>query len=300
MNSFDIVYSMLKIKGVGPKTLQKWTGCYWFTEGSGQKTVTANDIDVLVRMMAESSSRIDYPGEVVIRENLEKAAMVRKAHENIGIRATSWFCPDYPPRLNLLADPPPIIYTKGDMSLLEGEIVTMVGSRQPDNYTARSMYKIARRITGWDQVVLSGLAEGCDYQAHRGCLDASGLTIGVLAGGIDKVYPAKHRELAHEITVNGGLLVSTSELGTEPSDYLFVHRDRLQVQLSDRVICGIAKRNGGSLHACKAATELGKPLATVKALSNEPNSEIVNLEERYGASLLAHKEDLEVFCNFGK
>ena len=134
----------------------------------------------------------------------------------------------YPPLLRAIPDPPPVLWVRGEASpeLLAQPSVAIVGARACSSYGRAVARTLGRELAAAGLVVVSGMARGIDSEAHRGALDAGGVTVAVLGCGIDRDYPAAHRELASRI-VEKGLIVSEYEAGVEPAPWRFPARNRI-------------------------------------------------------------------------
>jgi len=123
--------------------------------------------------------------------------------------------PRYPALLKEISDPPPILFVRGDAGLLQQPQLAMVGSRNPSASGCRLAQHFATLLSQHGLLITSGLALGIDAASHQGALDAGGRTIAVAGTGLDRIYPARHRELGHRI-VEQGALVSEFPPGTPP------------------------------------------------------------------------------------
>jgi DNA processing protein len=137
----------------------------------------------------------------------------------------------YPKALLEISDPPPFLYAKGNLALFNQPSIAVVGSRNASVQGEKNAEAFAQGLCGYGLCVVSGLALGIDGAAHRGALKATGATIAVVGTGLDIVYPAKHRELAHQI-VQRGLIVSEFSLGTPSKPQNFPKRNRIISGLS--------------------------------------------------------------------
>lgn len=174
---------------------------------------------------------------------------------------------NYPARLHVLGrDRPPVIYVKGTLNAANSEpgVVAIVGTRKPTENGVKAAISFGSFAALHGIPVVSGLAYGCDYHAHAGCLDQQGIAVAVLAHGLDTVYPPEHLGLAEEIVQNGGCLVSEYPPGTRASRWNFVHRDRLQSALSDLVIVIQTGIRGGTLHTVRAAQNQDRQVVCVR------------------------------------
>ena len=132
----------------------------------------------------------------------------------------------FPELLAQISNPPLLLYVDGNPDLLHLPALAIVGSRNPTKGGARTAFEFAHHLAGAGFTIVSGLAQGIDAAAHRGALAAGGTTIAFLGHGIDRVYPASNKELAHEIAAKGAL-VSEYPLGMHPGKHHFPERNRL-------------------------------------------------------------------------
>ena len=148
---------------------------------------------------------------------------------------------EYPPLLRAIPDPPPTLWLRGEAptELLARPAVAIVGARACSSYGRSVARSLGRELAAAGLVVVSGMARGIDGEAHRGALDVGGITVAVLGCGIDRDYPAAHRDLAGRI-VERGLIVSEYEPGIEPAPWRFPARNR--------IIAGSAPRPSSSRH----------------------------------------------------
>ena len=154
-------------------------------------------------------------------------------------------------------DCPETIYALGNISLLESEdTVAIIGSRKASR-----------------QIIVSGLALGCDTSAHRGCLSVDGKTIAIVATGLNLTYPRENVPLQDEILRKGGLIISEQPLGTKANPTHLVARDRLQAALSKTVIVAECPEHSGTMHTVRFAQKYGKQVRAVHFKGrNEMNS----------------------------
>lgn len=199
-----------------------------------------------------------------------------------------WADPRYPAMLLATHDPPIILYAKGELRHLDRPAVALVGTRQPSPtglaFTEYLAQGLAR--TGWS--VLSGLALGIDAAAHRGALQAQpspASTVAVVATGLDRVYPARHRALAHQIAEQG-LLLSEQPLGTPAIAHQFPRRNRLVAALSYATCVIEAALQSGSLITARLAAELGREVFAVPGSPWSVQSQGCHQLIQQGAQLL--------------
>ena len=181
-----------------------------------------------------------------------------------GIQVIPFFGSDYPKRLRQIDDPPVVLFVKGEVQALHAsESIAIVGTREPSHLGEQAAESAGRLAAEAGIAVVSGLALGCDTKAHRGCVDANGVGVAVLANGLDRVYPAANRELANRILDRGGCLVSESPVGTKLTRWAFAYRDRIQSGLSDRVLVIETDIKGGTMHTVKYSRRQQRPLACI-------------------------------------
>lgn len=182
------------------------------------------------------------------RENVERAKRELEFASQKGIRITTIKDADYPCRLKECDDAPAVIYTLGNIDLNAQRVVSIVGTRRATDYgkdmCSAFVADLARMMP--DTLIVSGLAFGIDVCAHRAALKAGLPTIGVLAHGLDRIYPSSHRNIAKEMLANGGVL-SEFMSGTEPFKQNFLQRNRIVAGLADATVVVESPSHGGSL-----------------------------------------------------
>lgn len=193
------------------------------------------------------------------------ADAVIEAMEQNGIRAIGYNSDEYPDHLrSLLADPPVVLYCRGDASLLadESRNIAVVGTRTITRYGKDVTTQFVRAFAYEGLCVVSGGARGVDSLAHRTALECGGKTIAVLGCGVDIAYPPENKELLNEIAQNG-LVVSEYPPGTPPNQFRFPERNRLIAAFSSGVLVTEAGLKSGSLITADLAIEQGKELYVV-------------------------------------
>jgi DNA processing protein len=199
--------------------------------------------------------------------------------------------PDYPPLLREISDPPPLLFVRGDATLLCAPQLAVVGSRNPSHGGCDNARAFCESLTHAGLVVTSGLALGIDACAHEAALAAGGRTIAVAATGLDRVYPAVHRELAHRIVVQGAL-VSEFPLGTPPRREHFPRRNRLISGLSLGVLVVEAALKSGSLITARLAAEQGREVFAIPGSIHSPLARGCHALIRQGAKLVETAPDV--------
>ncbi|GMR03895.1 MAG: DNA-processing protein DprA [Gammaproteobacteria bacterium] len=203
----------------------------------------------------------------------------------------TWLDPDYPPLLREIPDPPVMLYVHGDRSLVSCPQLAIVGSRNPTPVGAENAQAFAEALVGAGLTITSGLALGIDGTAHRGALAAHGTTLAVVGTGLDRVYPARHRELAHQI-VERGALVSEFPFGTPPRAENFPIRNRLISGLSLGTLVVEAAMQSGSLITARLAAEQGREVFAIPGSIHSPLSRGCHILIRQGAKLVETAQDI--------
>lgn len=195
----------------------------------------------------------------------------------------------YPRLLAEMEDAPPLLIARGQLGLLERTAVAIVGARNASAAACRFARGLAHDLGAEGAVVVSGLARGIDSAAHRGSL-ASG-TIGVIAGGIDVVYPPENAELQTEMCERG-LVLAEMPPGTEPRARHFPYRNRIIAGISVGTVVVEAAPRSGSLITARLATEAGREVMAVPGSPLDPRAQGCNQLIRHGATLVQTAADV--------
>jgi DNA processing protein len=181
-----------------------------------------------------------------------------------GVRWVGRGEPGFPSLLRAIHDPPPGLFIRGAgaLDLLARTAVAIVGARSCSPYGSQVARTCARELAAAGLVVISGLARGIDGEAHRGALEAGGITIAVLGCGIDRDYPASHRELAARIC-RRGVIVSEYAPGVEPAPWRFPARNRIIAGLARATVVVEARERSGALITADFALEQGREVFAV-------------------------------------
>ncbi len=197
----------------------------------------------------------------------------------------------YPPLLKEIADPPLVLFAQGAAHLLASKQLAIVGSRNPSAAGEMIAAGFARHLTEVGLTITSGLAIGIDAAAHRGALQGNGRTIAVAGTGLDRVYPARHRELAHEI-MERGVLLSEFPPGTPPRPENFPRRNRLISGLSLGTLVVEAALQSGSLITARLAAEQGREVFAIPGSIQNPLARGCHALIRQGAKLVETAQDI--------
>lgn len=198
---------------------------------------------------------------------------------------------DYPPLLRRIPYPPPLLFVCGDPTCLHRPQLAMVGSRNPTRSGAETAQQFATHLAALGMVITSGLAMGIDAAAHQGALEGGGHTIAVTGTSLERVYPARHRELAHAIAANGAL-ISEFPLGTPPIASNFPQRNRIISGLSLGVLVVEAAAQSGSLITAHQALEQGREVFAIPGSIHNPLAKGCHALIRQGAKLVETAADI--------
>jgi DNA processing protein len=206
----------------------------------------------------------------------------------------TWDHPDYPVHLLTIADPPLVLFVQGNPAALSQPAVGIVGARNATPQGIANARIFAQSLAEKNVTVISGMALGIDAAAHEGALNASSnafATVAVVGTGIDRVYPAAHRELAHRIAAQGAV-VSEFPIGTPPLPHNFPRRNRLISGLSRGVLVVEAAVRSGSLITARVAGEQGREVLAIPGSIHAPLSKGCHQLIKQGAKLVESAQDV--------
>ena len=205
---------------------------------------------------------------------------------------------NYPNRLKDLPDAPLLLYAKGDVSLLNGDCFSIVGTRMPSNYGKFVTEKLARELAEAGLTIVSGLAYGVDSLSHRSALEVGGKTIAVLGGGLNHIYPEANTNLAEEI-MKKGLVISEYPPFSPPTKYTFPLRNRIIAGLSLGTLITEASKKSGTIHTKDYTLDYGRDLFAVPGNINSSKSELPNeLIRSSQAECVIEADDILKFYGF--
>ncbi|WP_010184449.1 DNA-processing protein DprA [Sphingomonas sp. PAMC 26605] len=196
---------------------------------------------------------------------------------------------DYPELLAALDDAPPVIMLRGRIELCARLTIAMVGARNASAAACRFARQLAAELGQEGVTIVSGLARGVDTAAHHGSLDTG--TVGVIAGGIDVVYPPENAALQERIA-GDGLLIAEQPPGTEPRARHFPYRNRIIAGLALGTVVVEAAPKSGSLITARLAGELGREVMAVPGSPLDPRAQGCNALIRDGATLVQSATDV--------
>jgi DNA processing protein len=231
-----------------------------------------------------------------------EAAAEMECMERHNVRLIALSTPEYPASLATIADPPHLLYLRGTITAADANAVALVGSRHCTDYGKRVAARLATGLARAGVTVVSGLARGIDGVAHRATLEAGGRTLAVLAGGLSRIYPPEHADLACQLE-SAGAVLTESKMEQEPLAGLFPVRNRIISGLSKVIVLIEAAQKSGALITASHAAEQGRTVmavpGSVEAAASGGTNELIRkgavlcrcvediLEELHGVSALA-------------
>ena len=266
---------LIRSDNVGPRTFRALVNHY----GGARRALAA--LPDLARRGGASG-----PARICSRQDAERELAAAKS---LGVALVALGEPDYPRRLQMIDDAPPLLAVRGNAAVFGLPMVAIVGARNASAAGIRFAERLARDLGAAGFAIASGLARGVDAAAHRGSL-ATG-TIAVLAGGHDHIYPHEHADLADAIAADGAL-ISEMPLGWEPRARDFPRRNRLISGVAVGVVVVEAARRSGSLITARFALEQGREVFAVPGSPLDPRAEGSNDLLRQGATLVTEAADV--------
>lgn len=207
----------------------------------------------------------------------------------------------YPYKLKHISDPPIILFYKGDIGRLSREhtSIAVIGSREPLEFGMKVANRFGEYFAKKEIIVVSGLAIGCDTGGHQGCVKSDGVTVAVMAGGLEQIYPPQNKCLAEKILQKGGCLLSELAPYVKPFKATFVKRDRLQSGLSDGIVVVETSITGGTLHTVEFARKQGRYIGVYNHEEKFKNEKVVqgniSLLKESGIISLKIRNDIDKF-----
>jgi DNA processing protein len=232
----------------------------------------------LAQSLVKSFARIDLAPELALLERFQARLLARGT-------------PDYPSALASVEDAPYLLYIRGALQSQDVQAVGVVGSRHCTAYGRRITERLCTDLARAGFTVVSGLARGIDGVAHRAALAAGGRTIAVLAGGLSRIYPPEHDDLAREVLAAGALL-SETPMGMSPQAGMFPARNRLISGLSRAIVVVEAGEKSGALITAEHAAEQGRTVFAVPGPVDGEASGGTNALIREGAILCRGADDI--------
>ena len=198
----------------------------------------------------------------------------------------------YPERLRTAPSAPLVLYVKGDVAALSKPAIALVGTRRATSYGTNVASRLAGDLSAAGWSVVSGLALGIDAAAHRGALDAGGVTVGVIGSGLDRFYPEENRDLAREMVAKGGAVVSEFPFGRPADQTTFPIRNHVVAALATGVVAVECPARSGTLITTSIAADLGRTVMAVPSrIDSRMSAGCLHLI-REGATLVRNADDV--------
>lgn len=240
----------------------------------------------------------------VLAEAIVKQEILWKAEEEIqwseknGVQILFYTHKNYPERLRHFPDSPALLFFKGNTDLNTAKTIGLVGTRQSTNYGKEITEKIISEIKSYQPCIISGLAYGIDIHAHKAALSEKIPTVAVMASGINIIYPSLHRDTAHKMLEQGGLLTEYRP-STKPDPAYFPARNRIVAGLCDAIIIIEAAERGGALITAEIANSYNREVFAVPGSLGQKYSEGCNtLIKTHKAYIYTSVKDLEYILNW--
>ncbi len=278
--STEYILTLLKTAKIGNVTTKL------VNSNASYKITHLDELQDLISEVKKKNPRVIIPSIDDLKIGNSSAQRILEDSYNKSIKVIDINSINYPKRLFRLPDFPIICYLKGNLEAINwGNTVAVVGTREPTLYGLKGGRRIANIFGSNGFCIISGLAIGSDTAGHIGALQANALTVAVMAGGLDSIYPKDNKGLAETILDKEGALFSEYEPGFRPLKSSFVERDRLQSGLADGLIVIETGIKGGTMHSVGVAGNLKIPLG---CLSNHPEN-LKNHDKTQGNKLLIER-----------
>lgn len=280
------------IPGIGPITARKLISY-------------CGDAEAVFREKRNNLKKIPSVGPVLAQEIARQSVLIRAEQEILfmnknGIKATSFHDVNYPLRLKNCVDAPIVLYSKGNFNWNASKIISIVGTRNASSYGRNICESLVQDLAAYNVLTVSGLAYGIDAMAHKFSLENNLKTVGVLAHGLEKIYPSAHTNLANSMLEQGGLItefISNTKVGKEN----FVRRNRIVAGISDATIVVESKRKGGAMITARLANDYNRDVFAIPGRCNDDISVGCNhLIKTNQAHLCQSVQDVAYLLNWDK
>lgn len=280
-NALQAWISLWRAPGVGCQTYHKLLNHF------GEPETIIN----VSKAALKQAGLTDRQQDAVLANDIDSAHSDMQWLEHDNHHLITYRDPRYPRLLKEISAAPPLLYVNGNLDLLSDPQIAIVGSRNPTQSGKNNAYEFAKHFANTGLCVTSGLALGVDSDAHRGALCDGGVTIAVTATGLDRVYPASNRKLAHQIAEHGAL-VSENPIGTAPHARHFPRRNRIISGLSLGTLVVEAAQKSGSLITADYANEQGRMVFAIPGSIHNPLAKGCHKLIRQGAKLVETASDV--------
>jgi len=261
--------------------------------------VDAYGLSALFSLSQKSTSKLTSANNLTVKQlsafhqpNWSLIEEIISASESCNSKIVAFNDDLYPKQLKQIYDPPLVLFVKGNAQLLNNMQIAIVGSRAASINGIEAAFDISKQLAEQGLVVTSGLALGIDAAAHKGATTTATGTIAVVATGLDKVYPARHKPLVKQIIDNQGVIISEFLPGTSPKAGHFPKRNRIISGLSKGVLVVEAAIKSGSLITARCALDQNREVFAVPGGINNPQTKGCHWLIKQGAKLVEQAADI--------
>ncbi len=276
------ILALQQTPGIGARTVEKILSLTDLFEPN-----SPSDLVEIINLAFEEFGRITIPDIQSATVGWDEAHEIWELSQQNNIQIISRESPHYPKYLLRIPDSPPLLHVKGNIDALNKDCIAIVGTRNPTKYGITAAKNLGAIFAKEGYVVVSGLAEGIDTAVHQGALDVNGITVAVLAHGLDTIYPSKNKELADAILKKNGALVSEYSCGTKINRSYFIARDRIQSGLSLSVFVVETGIKGGTMYTVEFCKKQNRVLIVLQHPA-EGNAQLISNKQ---ADIVFENED---------
>ena len=291
----EIVYKMalLLVPKIGTKTALALLDHY----GSAKSVFDNSNRQDLCQIPQIGSATA---GKIIAKGSLKRAEQEWAFTQKYNIQVLSQEMPAYPKRLKNCYDAPFLLYHKGNANLNAAKIVAIVGTRKPTVQGKLFCERLIQELAPYNPLIVSGLAYGIDITAHKQALELGLSNVGVVAHGLDRIYPHQHKKIAQKMVNCGGILTEFMSQ-TEPLPQHFPMRNRIIAGMADAVVVVETAARGGSMITAHIANEYNKDVFAVPGRLDDPVSKGCNhLIKTHRAALLESAADIAYILRWEK
>lgn len=291
-NNLIFQIGLTLIPGIGPITAKKLIH-------------HCGGVEAVFQEKKELLTKIPHIGPVIAKE-IAQQSVLKRAEKEIdfmlqnNISATYFLDKSYPQRLINCIDSPIVLFSSGSFDWNQSKIVSIVGTRNATSYGRSVCESLIQEMSDYSILIVSGLAYGIDVLAHKYSMDNNLQTIGVLAHGLDRIYPASHKKIALEMLQNGGLItefLSGTKIGREN----FVRRNRIVAGISDATVVVESLKKGGAMITAKLANDYNRDVFAIPGKWNDEFSNGCNhLIKTNQAHLCSSAQDIAYLLDWNK
>lgn len=268
--------------GIGPAKVQALQA--YFGSLSAALSATSSQLQAVQGIGPKVAKTIVSASQLDVQRELDHC-------RDFGIQILSRSCDGFPELLREIPDPPTLLFVKGEILPCDELAVAIVGTRHATHYGKKQAERFGYELAKAGFTIASGLARGIDAAAHRGAIKANGRTIAFLGGGVSKIYPPEHQDLAAEVAESGAIVSESAPL-VSPIAGAFPQRNRLITGVSLGVVIVEAAARSGALISARMAMEQNREVFALPGQIDNPVARGVNSLIRDGATLVQSVDDV--------